>query len=236
MASFFQAATGEARPLRVVLYDAFPLVRQGLSRVLGSEAGTEVVGSAATHSELIDLVLAHGPDIAVIGIAPPSITGMELLRRLRSEAPQTHVLVLAAHREAGYAERALRAGARGFIAKEATPRELVEAIYTVGKGEVALGTDTVDQLLQQMAGRGRSASGISVLSQREIEVFELMGVGLTRREIAERLSVSSKTIDAYRARMKSKLGVRTMTELSRQAVWWVENAKQGTLRGEGGID
>ena len=212
--------------LRLVLYDGYPLVCHGLQAALQGAGGVTVCGLTGEPEALIALLLEHGPDVAVIGITSPNRDGLSLLRRVCHAAPDTRVLVLAMDDDPVYAERVLRSGARGFLPKSATADEVVTAVKALAEGEVIVSKTTAGQMLQQIAGKGTTlgAHPLQALSQREAEVYEMIGAGMSRQEIARRLSLATKTVDAYRTRIKAKLDINTLPELVRSAIRWGEKA------------
>jgi DNA-binding NarL/FixJ family response regulator len=166
------------------------------------------------------------PNLAVVDISLPGMSGMELIKHLQSRTPDVRILVVSRHDESLYAERCIRAGARGYVMKQEAGDAIVNAIRTVLDGRIFVSEEINERLLQSMAEGGRDRimqSPLEVLSDRELEVFELTGRGDSTREIAERLHLSVKTVESYRARIKNKLNLDSANELMKHAVQWVES-------------
>ena len=209
---------------RILLVDDHPLMRKGLALTLNAETDLDVVGQAADAEEAIAVFEKLDPDLVLIDISLPGMSGLELLKHLLAIRPETLALMVSRHDEALYAERAIRAGAKGYVMKLEAADDIVQAVRHVLRGGIYLSEELKDRLLFG-AAVGRKApleSPLQVLSDRELEVFEMTGRGLPTREIAERLHLSVKTVESYRARIKQKLNIETGTELLQQAVQWVE--------------
>ncbi len=217
----------EAAQQRIMLIDDHPLVRRGLTQLINGEEDLCVCAEASSGEDALASVDAVNPDLVVVDIALKGINGIELIKRMRSRLPDVKMLVSSMHDESLYAERALRAGARGYINKEEAPENVIEAIRQVLAGGVFLSSPMKDRLLTVMIDGGEQSeqSLVETLSDRELEVFTLIGRGLTTREIANRLHLSVKTIETHRERVRSKLNIGNSSELMRHAVQWVlENA------------
>ena len=209
---------------RILLVDDHPLMRKGLALTLSAESDLDVVGQAADAEEALSVIDKLKPDLVLIDISLPGMSGIELLKHLLAINPDLLTLVVSRHDEALYAERAVRAGAKGYVMKLVAGDEIVQAVRHVLRGGIYMSDELKDRLLFG-AAVGRKAplqSPLEVLSDRELEVFEMTGRGLPTREIAERLHLSVKTVESYRARIKQKLNIETGTELLQQAVQWVE--------------
>lgn len=213
----------------ILLVDDHPLMRKGLAMTLEAEADLTVMAQVESAEEAIDAVNAQVPDIAIVDISLPGMSGLELIKHLLALHPELPILVVSRHDETLYAERAIRAGARGYIMKLEAGDVIVKAVRRVLKGGIYVSDEINERLLMgMMSGRQSVAeSPLEVLSDRELEVFELTGRGLGTREIAERLHLSVKTVESYRARIKAKLNLNTATELVQHAVQWVESEKAG---------
>ncbi|MEL6612821.1 MAG: response regulator transcription factor [Bacteroidota bacterium] len=210
---------------RLLLVDDHPLLRKGLALTLNAESDLDVVGQAASAEEALEAFGTLDPDVALIDISLPGMSGLELLKHLLALKPDLLTLVVSRHDEALYAERAVRAGAKGYVMKVEAADEIVQAVRHVLRGGIYMSEDLKDRLLFG-AAVGRKApmqSPLEVLSDRELEVFEMTGRGLPTREIAERLHLSVKTVESYRARIKTKLSLDSGTELMQHAVRWVES-------------
>jgi DNA-binding NarL/FixJ family response regulator len=209
---------------RVFIIDDHPLVREFLTNLIQNQSDLVVCGQAETSAEALSGVVASHPDVAIVDLSLNGELALELIKNLRAHAPETAVLVLTMHDEVFYAERALRAGARGYVMKRETTGKVVEAIRLVMRGKMYVSAQLSTQLAEKfVVGNDPTASSpIARLSDRELEVFELMGRGWETRRIAEERHLSMKTVQAYCARIKDKLGLENATELLREAVRWVE--------------
>lgn len=214
---------------RLLIVDDHPLMRKGLALTLGAEPDLEVAGQAADADEALRLFDELDPDLVLIDVSLPGMSGLELVKHLVARVPDVKALVVSRHDEALYAERAVRAGAKGYISKLDADENIVDAVRHVLRGGIYMSEDLKDRLLFG-AAIGRKdplQSPLEVLSDRELEVFEMTGRGLPTREIAERLHLSVKTVESYRARIKTKLNLETGTELMQHAVRWVEGERTG---------
>lgn len=210
----------------IVLIDDHPLLRKGLTRTIEKEADLSVVGQMDSAEEALGAIEDLTPDLAIVDISLPGMSGMELIKHLQSRTPDVRILVVSRHDESLYAERCIRAGARGYVMKQEAGDAIVNAIRTVLNGRIFVSEEINERLLQSMAEGGRDRimqSPLEVLSDRELEVFELTGRGDSTREIAERLHLSVKTVESYRARIKNKLNLDSANELMKHAVQWVES-------------
>ena len=209
---------------RILLVDDHPLLRTGLALTLSDEPDFEVVGQAADAEEALDVIDWLDPHLVVVDLSLPGMGGLELVKHLQTIKPEVRTLVVSRHDESLYAERAVRAGARGYVSKLQAGDRIVEAVRTVLRGGIYLSDDVKDRMLfGAAAGRDPMASPLEVLSDRELEVFEMTGRGVETKEVAERLHLSVKTVESYRARIKAKLGLTNSTELIAHAVRWVED-------------
>lgn len=208
---------------RILLVDDHPLMRQAVHEVLESEPDLQVCGETGTVEEALRLIEELQPQVAVIDIALHDGNGIDLVKQVKALAPRLRMVVLSMHDEMHYAERAIRAGAMGYVGKQEPPETIVEAIRQVLSGQVHVSSRMGAYVLSQLPGKGRKAANgtmVTQLSDRELQTFEMIGQGLTTREIAGQLQVSVKTVDAYRQRIKSKLKLKTSNELMRSAVEW----------------
>ena len=210
---------------KIFIVDDHPLMRKGLALTLITEGEMEVIGQAESAEAAMDLLENLDPDAAIVDISLPGMSGLELIKHLQVFKPDLKIIVVSRHDEALYAERAIRAGARGYVMKLEAGDVIVEAVQRVMNGGIYVSPEINERLLMGMlAGRNtNSTSPLEILSDRELEVFELTGHGLTTKEIAERLHLSVKTVESYRARIKSKLDLQNATELMQHAVQWVES-------------
>ena len=213
---------------RIFLVDDHPLVREWLTNLINQQPDLSVCGEAETAPQAMQSIVAGKPDIAIIDISLKNSSGIELIKGLKQSSPATAVLVLSMHEESHYAERALRAGAKGYIVKRETTRKVISAIRQVLAGGVYISEEIATSLATQfVSGKPQAQnSPVDQLSDRELEVFELLGQGRGTRQIAEVLRVSVKTVQAYCARIKEKLSLSSATELLREAVRWYEGTRK----------
>lgn len=209
--------------IQVLIVDDHPIVREGLIARIACQPDMHVCGEAADVGDALQLVAATRPDIVLVDISLQSGNGIELIKRIKTRDPGIRMLVCSMYSEALYAERALHAGALGFINKADGTNKIIEAIRCVLTGKVYLSPTMAEQLLNRVIGLGGKSSEplpIASLSDRELEVFELIGHGHDTHEVARRMRVSPKTVETYRARIKEKLCLHTVTELIQRAVQW----------------
>jgi DNA-binding NarL/FixJ family response regulator len=211
-------------PKRILVVDDHPLVRDALAQQINMEPGLKVCGLAGNAAEAVELAEQAEPDLVLADINLPGRSGLELIRDLRAVSPQVLVLVLSMHDESVFAERVLRAGGRGYVSKQAGGEELIQAIRRVLGGQIYVSESISTRLLATLsgAGNGKIASPVESLTDRELEVFTLIGQAKGTTDIARRLRMSSKTVEAHRGAIKRKLKLKTGPELTRHAVLWVE--------------
>jgi DNA-binding NarL/FixJ family response regulator len=208
--------------------DDHPVVREGLAAQILGQPDLEVCGEAEDVAGALALLDTARPDVAIVDLSLKTGNGIDLIKRIKAHGDSVRIVVWSMYPKALYAERALRAGAMGYVHKGRATREIIEAIRSVLAGRVFLSAELSGQLLGRLvggAGKKVDRSAVEALSDREMEAFELMGQGLTTQQIAERMHVSPKTVETYRARIKDKLGLSNITEVIQRAVLWVaENA------------
>lgn len=211
---------------RIFLVDDHPVMRFGLAALIGAEDDLEICGEAGSAAEALEAFAKDQPDLAIVDITLPDKNGLELIKDLRALHEKLRVLVVSMHDENLYAERVLRAGARGYVMKEEAPGELIGAIRQVLKGGVFVSDRISARIVQQFASGG-AGGGLAIdrLTDRELEVFRLIGEGSGSREIAGQLNISVRTVDAHRAHIKEKLDLKDGTELVHRAVRWVETGE-----------
>ena len=210
----------------IIIVDDHPLMRKGLALSLDGEVDFNVAAQMQSAEEALEQIDARAPDLAIVDISLPGMSGMELLKHMQARYPDIRTLVVSRHDEVLYAERAIRAGSRGYIMKLEAADVIVQAVRQVLNGGIYVSDEINERLLLSMAEGGRERlmqSPLEILSDRELEVFELTGQGISTRDIAERLHLSVKTIESYRARIKKKLNLDSATELMQRAVQWVES-------------
>lgn len=208
--------------IRIFLVDDHPLVREWLEQLLRGEPGFEVVGQAEDAVTALAAMRANPPEIAIVDLTLRTGTGLDLIKDLRAQLPAVQVIVLSMHEELAQVERALRAGAAGYVMKRESTTRIVEAIRTVRSGNVYANPEVLARLAERMVGRRQTAGSVDALSDRELEVFRRMGEGHATKRIAADLGVSMKTVQEYQARIKDKLGLADAAELMRAAVRWTE--------------
>lgn len=209
---------------RVFLVDDHPMMRAGLAHLIERQTDLTVCGEASNPAEALKALPNARPDIILADLTMPGRSGLEFVKDLLAVSPTLSILVVSMHDEAVYAERALRAGARGYIMKEAGGEAVVAAIRQILGGQAYVSAAMSARILDNLSGkkpRG-SSSPIEKLSDREFEVFQLIGQGKSTRDIAEQLHLSSKTVDVHRSHIKEKLELKDSTALIRHAVRWVE--------------
>jgi DNA-binding NarL/FixJ family response regulator len=209
---------------RVLIVDDHPAVREALALRIGLQRDLEVCGEAADMNEALRLLAETRPDLAVVDIKLKTSNGIELIKRIKGRHDHVRILVWSAHSEALYGERALRAGALGYVNKDQATDRIIEAIRRVLEGKVYLSEGMTEAILQRSVGgacEGDTRSPLGVLADRELEVFQLIGEGVKTAEIAERLHVSVKTVETYRDRIRQKLELSDGTRLAHYATQWV---------------
>ncbi len=230
MASRKEEAHEQSRPSgkrkRVLLVDDHPLVREGLVTLIRATPDLEVMGESGNSDEALRALSEDLPDLVLVDLSLPGRNGLDLIREIRSKYPKLRVLVLSMYEEGVYAERALRAGAHGYIMKQAPGAKIIEAIRTVLRGEVYVSPTITTRMLQLLVdgsvGENRH-SDLEGLSDRELQVFTSIGNGLATQEIADVLKLSVKTIQTYREHIKRKLGLRNATDLVHYATQRVQS-------------
>ncbi len=215
------AETGKVAA-KVLIVDDHPVIREGLAMHLGTQPDLEVCGEANDIPGALSLLASTHPDIAIIDISLKNGNGLELIRRIREREDNVRILVWSMHPENLYAERALRAGAQGYLNKGQATHHVLDALRAILQGKIYVSGGLADQLLSRMIGRKKDErSPIESLSDRELEVFQLIGAGLMTEAIAEKMHISPKTVETFRSRIKEKLGLNNMAELIQRAAQWV---------------
>ena len=215
---------GTEEKKRILIVEDHPLFRAMLVQLVEKELGMTACGEADNIRTAMELIEQTHPDAAIVDLTLQGSGGLELIKDLKARHIRLPVLVVSMHSEEIYAERALRAGAKGFISKQASPTEVVAALRKVISGDIHVSERVAGSILERLGGadKAESPSGVDLLSDREIEVFQLIGNGLTSREIAGRLQLEPTTVDSYRARIKEKMGIKNAAELYQRAAQWVE--------------
>jgi DNA-binding NarL/FixJ family response regulator len=207
---------------RILIVDDHPMMREGLRTLISRERDLTVCGEAETARQALDAVASLKPDLVLVDITLPGRNGIELIKDICALQHALSILVISMHDESLYAERVLRAGARGYIMKQESGPTMMQAIRQVLAGRIYLSEKMSARILENVAGKRANASPIERLSDREFEVFQLIARGKSTVQIAEELHLSTKTIESHRANVKEKLDLRTMPELISFASRWVE--------------
>ena len=212
---------------KVLVVDDHPIVRERLAELINQEADLSVCGEAEDSHQALKAVEALRPDVAIVDITLKDTYGIELIKQIKERHPKLPVLVLSMHDESLYGERALRAGAKGYLTKQEATKKVITAIRRVLAGEIYVSEKLASSLLHKVAGGSAPGGGspTDVLTDRELEVFQLLGEGLGVREVAERLFVSVKTVEAHREHIKQKLNFKTSNELLRFAIQYTLQEK-----------
>jgi DNA-binding NarL/FixJ family response regulator len=207
----------------VLIVDDHPSMRRGLAQTINDQPHFEVTGEAAGFAEALDLVEAAPPDLVIVDISLDEGNGLELTKAIKARWSHVKVLVLSMHEDALFAERALRAGALGYVNKSEEVETIVAALDRVLSGQIYLSGTMTDRLLSQVVhvSDDRDRSPLEKLSDRELQVFEMIGRGHSTKQIAARLELSRKTVETYREHIKAKLKLKNSVELSRDAAQWV---------------
>jgi len=219
------AADNKTGKRRVMLVDDHPIVRHGMAMLINEEDDLMVCGESSSASDTLSQIELCQPEIAVVDVSLQGASGIDLTKSIKEQYPGLPVLILSMHEESLYAERALRAGARGFVMKQEAAETVLRAIRTVIKGDVYLSERLSSQVLRSLVDGPSSEPdhfGVDRLSDRELEVFELIGRGYATRRIADALHLSVKTIETHRAHIKQKLKLINATELVHRAFHWTE--------------
>jgi len=214
-----------ARRKKILVVDDHAVLREGLVAQINRESGLVVCGEAETANAAVAAVEKYAPDLVLADLTLPGRNGLELVRDLRALRPELPVLVLSMHDAALFAERVLRAGGRGYVSKQQSGGELIKAIRQVLNGQIYLSEEVSTRLLGSFIGKSErpaTLSPVELLTDRELEVFNLIGQARETKDISRRLGMSAKTVEAHRASIKRKLKLKTGPELTRHAVLWVE--------------
>ncbi len=211
--------------VRVLIVDDHPVTRQGVAALLSQQPDLEVCGEADSAPRAIELIEKLHPDLAIVDVTLKSTNGIELTKNIKAQAPNVQVLILSMHDESLFAERALRAGATGYLMKHEASQKVITAIQRVLRGELYLSDNIKEKMLHRLVNHKTEevVFPIDALSDREMEVFQLIGNGYSTRQIAAKLNLSVKTIDSYREHLKLKLNLETGSDLVRYAIQWVKS-------------
>ncbi len=212
---------------RIMIVDDHPIVREGYSRLIEREPNLQVCAESDSKADALKQIMNAPPDLVIIDISLKDGSGLELIKDLKAQFKHIKMLTVSMHDENLFAERCIRAGALGFVNKQQAPEQLVTAIHRVLSGKVFLSSEITERMICRSIGSENFSdqSPIESLSDRELEVFEQIGLGETTRQIAQKLNLSPKTVETYRENIKHKLNLDNATELIRNAIQWVLEKK-----------
>lgn len=211
----------ETHTYRILLVDDHPIIRHGLADLIRNDTTLKVCAEAGNQEEALEAARQHLPHLAVVDLRLKEGSGLDLIEQLLALPSAPKVLVCSMHDELLFAERCLRAGASGYIQKEEAIDRLLEAVHHVLGGRRYTSRAVSERIVEAVGGEPAAPDPVTLLSNREVQVFELLGEGYGTRDIAERLDLSPKTIETYRENIKNKLGVQSSTQLMQRAVQWV---------------
>jgi DNA-binding NarL/FixJ family response regulator len=215
---------GKINAARVLIIDDHPILREGLAQLINQQKDLTMGGQAGTSLEALQLIEKEKFDLVILDISLHGCSGIELLKDIKARKPALPVLILSMHDENIYAPRALKAGAIGYIMKQEGPDAVLHCVRSALNGNVCVSRGLQGKLLNQMAGgKPTLSSPVEALSDRELEIFNLIGQGFGTRDIAVKLNLSIKTVETHRAHIKEKLGLKTATELVHQAIQWTQS-------------
>lgn len=213
----------KSEKLQIVIVDDHPVMRMGLTQLLTSTGECEICGEAGSAQEAVEVVgRLKQVDLVIVDMALPDKSGIEFIKDLKAMHEDIKCLVVSSHDENVYAERVLRAGARGYVMKNQAPKLLVEAVRQVVNGRVFVCENMMAKMMASIAGIG-SSSSVSALTDRELEVFRLIGEGNSAREISGQLNIGIRTVETHRTHIKDKMGLRDAAEVTYRAIQWVES-------------
>ncbi len=212
---------------KVLLVDDHPIVRQGIRRLIEKEPGLSVCGEAEDAQDALEIIERERPDIIVLDLSLKNSSGFDLILDVKQRWSNVRILVLSMYNEDVYAERVLRAGASGYIMKQEAPKRVITAIWAVLNGSVYVSESVSANILQSMAGKRTATSLVDSLSDRELQVFQMIGEGMTHQHIADKLMLSVKTIESHVEHIKDKMHLRSGRGLLQRAIEWVLGAQQG---------
>ena len=210
---------------QVVIVEDHPLFRERLALLINKELDMQVCGETDNIRQAMELIQSRRPNAAVVDISLKGSSGLELIKDIKAQSIDLPVLVLSMHDESLYAERVIRAGAKGYITKDEASEKVMTAIRKVVAGEIYLSEQMTARVLENLSGKNAGGSPLERLTDRELEVFQLIGNGKTAKQIAETLNLGLTTIDTYRARIKEKLNLKNATELVHEAAEWVRSQR-----------
>jgi len=218
-----------AQQVSVILVEDHPMFREQLAQLINKEPAMMVCGEADNIHDALQLIELKNPDIAIVDLTLKGPSGLELIKDLKAKEIDIPVLVLSMHDESLYAERVLKAGGRGYITKNEVSKEVMTAIHAVLRGEIYLPGRIASRILESVAAGKKSENGVSQLTDRELQVFELIGHGRSTREISNQLHLGVSTVDTYRARIKTKLHLENSSQLCHEAIRWVSEGQKAPV-------
>ena len=212
------------RKQRIFIVEDHPIFKDGISQLINKEEDMIVIGGCENANECLKYIKDDQPDLIIVDITLKNSCGIELTKEIKKNYPNIPVLILSMHEELIFADRVLKAGAKGYMTKREATSKVIDAIRKVLKGKIYICDTMIDHFLERSitGGQNFTSSPVERLSEREFEVFNLIGKGMTNRAIAEVLSVSTNTISTYRERIKEKLNLQNNTELNRYAIQWTQ--------------
>jgi DNA-binding NarL/FixJ family response regulator len=216
------ASSPAQKKSRILIIDDHVMVREGVAEIIKHEPDLDVCGTATTADEGIEAVRKLKPDLILVDITLPGKNGIEFIKDVRAMNPDLRILVMSMHDESLYVDRVLRAGGRGYIRKQEGGEKLIAALRRVVRGEIAVSEKMTGKLLEKFSGRKTIDSPLEGLSDRELEVFQLIGQGKTMKEIGHELHLSPKTVEVHRSHIREKLKVTSAAELIAYAARWTE--------------
>jgi DNA-binding NarL/FixJ family response regulator len=215
---------------QIYLVDDHPLVRESLANLINQQPDMAICGEAESAARAMREIAALQPDLAIVDISLKDSSGLELIKAAKTRQPQLSIIVLSMHDEQLYAERCIRAGAAGYVMKRESSRQIVAAVREVLAGRMSVSGQIAAVFARKFVGGRRAGeSPINALSDRELEVFGLLGKGMATRQVAEHMNVSIKTVQAYCGRIKHKLQISSATELLREAIHWHDQNSEGAV-------
>jgi DNA-binding NarL/FixJ family response regulator len=213
----------EMEKIKLILVDDHQLVRTGIANLLAGEAGFEIIGEAADAKDLFELLKKSQPDIAVLDIALPGMSGIEITKKLHNDFPGIRILILSMHTSEEFIFNAINSGARGYLPKNTSRKELIEAIYAIQRGEEFFAESISNVILKSYIKKAKSDSpeeenNENLLSKREIEVLKLFAEGMTNQEIADKLFISIRTVESHKNHIMARLELKTTVDLVKFAI------------------
>ena len=223
--------TAKAEKKRILVVDDHPMMREGFAQLITRERDLAMCGEADTAHDALEKVGQLKPDLVIVDITLPGRSGLELIKDIQAMHPGTLVLVVSMHEESLYAERVLRAGGRGYVMKQEGGKKLLEAIRQVLAGQIYVSSSMSARILEIFSGKRpeTGTSRIEGLTDREFEIYRLIGQGLSTRDIAKQLHLSAKTVEVHRLNIKTKLKLTTASELIHHAVRWMQSQAPGSV-------